>query len=386
MLAAQREARAGLVVLRLLDRMRVSIPREDRPTVHELRSARRIVGDTGPTMIRDTLDSVLDALVDACGGRRPFVAVRLLAYARVLLNDARWEQAADVYQTFIAHAATPEDFAWVSEAYRRLAYALRMLGSLEGAGAACRMGQAVAASLGDVAAGLRLKISEASLEKHRGNTEKAEAILVDVIRVAEEQRLPVVRAFAVHDRGAIAYERGHLQDAVAQFYEAWQTYSEPIAKDRALADLALVLADVGLRDAARDAFLIISGTAVEPEARMIAMVNLLDLASRDGHEAVFEQYRQALLRENLPSRVEVRYHVTVAEGFERFGRFADAKTASARAASAASQHGLDLETMQLPRPVLPPSLEAHDDLRLSRVVRALEAATGTVGRDRARAP
>jgi hypothetical protein len=387
MLAAQREARAGLAVLKLLDRMRVGVSREERLTLHELRAVRRVVADTGPTLIRDTLDSVLDALTDACIGRRPFVAVRLLAYARVLLNEARWAQAADVYQTFIAHAATPDDFAWVSEAYRRLAYALRMLGSLEGAGAACRMGQAVAASLGDVAAGLRLKISEASLEKHRGNTDKADAMLIDVMRVAEEQRLPVVRAFAVHDRGAIAYERGNLQDAVAQFYEAWQAYSEPIAKDRALNDLALVLGDVGLRDAARDAFLIISGTAVEPETRMIAMLNLLNLAALDGHEAVFEQYRQALARETMPARLEVRYHVEVAEGLERFGRVADAKVSGARAASAASQHGLDLATLQLPAPPkLPPSLEAHDDLRLARVVRALEVATGTVGRDHARAP
>lgn len=388
MLAAQREARAGLAILRLLDRMRVSVPREERPTLPELRSVRRIVADTGPSLICDTLDSVLDALTDACIGRRPFVAVRLLAYARVLLNGSRWEQAADVYQTFIAHAATPDDFKWVSEAYQRLAYALRMLGRLEGAFAACRTGQAVANSMGDVAAGLRLKISEASLERLRGEagTEKADAILLDVIRLAEHHRLPVVRAFAVHDRGAIAYDRGNLQDAVSQFYEAWQAYSEPIAKDRALADLALVLGDVGLRDAARDAFLIISGTAVEPEARMIAMLNLLDLAARDGHEPVFEQYRQALKRENMPARVEVRYHVTVAEGLERFGRAAEARAASARAALAASQHGLDLATLQLPRPVLPPSVEAHDDLRLARVVRALEVATGTAGRDRARAP
>jgi tetratricopeptide (TPR) repeat protein len=388
MLAAQREAQAGLSVLRLLDRMRVSVPREERPTVQELRSVQRMVADTGPSLICDTLDSVLAALTDACIGRRPFVAVRLLAYARVLLNGSRWAQAADVYQTFIAHAATPDDFKWVSEAYQRLAYALRMLGAAEGALAACRTGQAVANSMGDVAATLKLRISEASIEKHRegGGVDKADAILLDVIRRAEHHRLPVVRAFAVHDRGSIAYERGNLQDAVAQFYEAWQTYSEPIAKDRALADLALVLGDVGLRDAARDAFLIISGTAVEAEARMIATLNLLDLAARDGHEPVFEQYRQALLREPMSARVEVRYHVTVAEGLERFGRVVEAKAANAKAASAASQHGLDLATLQLPTPVLPPVVEAHDDLRFARVVRALEVATGTAGRDRARAP
>jgi tetratricopeptide (TPR) repeat protein len=386
--SAEREARAGLTVLRLVDRIRVGVPLEQRPTAPELRAAKRAVADIEPASIRDTLDSVLATITDAWQGTRPFVAVRLLAYARVLLNAARWAQAADVYQTFIAHAATPEDFALVSEAYRRLAYALRMQGSLDGAAAACRTGQAVAASLGDVESGLRLRISQASLEKQRGHPDVADAILLDVIAAAERHRLPVVRAFAVHDRGALAYERGDLQEASAQFLDAWQTYVEPINKDRALADLALVLGDLGLRDQARDAFLIISGTAVEPETRMIAMVNLLELAAVDGHDAVFEQYRQALARETLPARVAVRYHVTVAEGYERLGRPADAKAASQKAASVASQFGLDLATLELPRfqqPTLPPSLEAHDDLRLARVVRALEAAAGG-GRDRARAP
>ncbi len=388
MLSAQREARAGLAVLRLVDRIKVGVPREQRPTPSELRAARRLIADVEPASIRDTLDRVLDAVTDACTGARPFVAVRLMAYGRVLLNDSRWVQAADVYQTFISHAATPDDFKWVSEAYRRLAYALRMQGLYDGAAAACRMGQAVAASLGDIEAGLRLKISEAALERVRGNTDGADAMLIEVMAAAERHALPVVRAFAVHDRGTIAYERGRLRDAVMQYYEAWQAYVEPINRDRALSDMACVLADLGLRGRARDAFLIISGTAVEPETRMIAMVNLLELAARDGNEAAFEQYRQALAREALPARVEARFHVTLAEGYEWLGRPADARAAHAKAASLAAQHGLDLIGLKLPAPKLPPSLEeqTQNDLRLALVVRALEVATGHAGFDRARAP
>jgi tetratricopeptide (TPR) repeat protein len=390
MLAAQREARAGLVVLRLVDRIRVGVPREQRPTPRELREARRIVSDIEPASIRDTLDRVLDAVADACGATHPFVAVRLMAYARVLLNDSRWAQAADVYQTFIAHAATPDDFKWVSEAYRYLAYSLRMQGLPDGAAAAVRMGLAVAASLGDVEAGLRLKISAAALERLRGNVEGADAMLVDVIGAAERHALPVVRAFAVHDRGTIAYQHGRLRDAVMQFYEAWQTYVEPINRDRALGDMAMVLADLGLRDRARDAYLIISGTTVEPETRMGAMLNLMGLAAKDGHETAFEQYRQALARENMPARIHVRYHLTLAEGWEQLGRLADARAAAAKAASVASQHGIDVASLKdpAPAPALPPSLEEQgpDHLRLAHVVRALEVATGHAGLGSARAP
>ena len=389
-LSAQREARAGLYVLRLVDSLRVGLPREQRPTPRELRAARRLVADVEPAAIRDTLDRVLDAVTDACGGTRPFVAVRLMAYARVLLNDSRWAQAADVYQTFIAHAATPEDFKWIPDAYRRLAYALRMQGQPDGAAAAVRMGLAVAASLGDVETGLRLRISAAALERLRGNVDGADAMLVEVITAAERHALPVVRAFAVHDRGTIAYQHGRLRDAVMQFYEAWQTYVEPINRDRALGDMAMVLADLGLRDRARDAFLIISGTTVEPETRMVAMLNLLELAAKDGHEAAFEQYRQALARERLPARIHARYYLTLAKGWEQLGRPAAAKAAAAKAISVASQHGIDLTSLNdpAPAPALPPSLEEQeqDHLRLAHVVRALEAATGHAALDRARAP
>jgi tetratricopeptide (TPR) repeat protein len=349
-----------------------------------------MVADIEPASIRDPIDRVLNAVTDACTGSAPFVAVRLMAYARVLLNGSRWAQAADVYQTFIAHAATPDDFKYVSEAYRYLAYSLRMQGLPEGAAAAVRMGQAVAASLGDVEAGLRLKISEAALERLRGNVDGADAMLVDVIGAAERHALPVVRAFAVHDRGTIAYQHGRLSEAVMQFYEAWQSYVEPINRDRALGDMAMVLADLGLRDRARDAFLIISGTTIEPETRMSAMLNLMELAAKDGHETAFEQYRQALARENMPARIEARYYLTLAEGWKRLGRPMDAKAAAAKAASVASQHGMDLASLKdpAPPPALPPSLEEQeqDHLRLAHVVRALQAATGHVERDRARAP
>jgi hypothetical protein len=390
MLAAQREARAGLTVLRLVDRIRVGTPREQRPTPRELQAARRMVGDIEPATIRDTLDRVLDAVVDVCAATSPFVAVRLMAYARVLLNDSRWAQAADAYQTFIAHAATPEDFKWVPDAYRRLAYALRMQGQPDGAGAAVRMGLAVAASLGDVETGLRLRISAAALERLRGNVDGADRMLVEVIAAAERQALPVVRAFAVHDRGTIAYQHGRLRDAVMQFYEAWQAYIEPINRDRALADMAMVLADLGLRDRARDAFLIISGTAIEPETRMTAMLNLMEMAAKDGQEAAFEQYRQALARERMPARLHARYYLTLARGWEHLERLTEAKAAAAKAVSVASQHGIDLASLDdpAPPPALPPSLEEQeqDHLRLAHVVRALEVATGHVALDRARAP
>lgn len=387
-MAARREAVAGLAVLRFLDRIRVGVSREQWPTAPEFRRVRLLVADMGHGAgLRDTLAGVLEALAEACAGRA-FTATRLLAYARTLLNDGRWAQAADVYQTFIARAATPQDFLLVPEAYQRLAYALRMQGHLEGAAAACRTGRAVATSLGDVAVGLRLRIDEAAIIKHRGNLPTADALLVEIVAAAEQHGLPLVRAHAVHARAVIAYERGQPQQAVAQLYEVWQAYTEPVNKDRALADIAVALADLGLRDAARNAFLILSATAIERETRVMAMLNLMEIAARDGQETVFQQYRRDIAAHRLSPRLEAHFLLMIAEGLERLRRPAAARAAFAAAETFATEHEVNLvrfraeaaaralagRALAAPPPP-PPPLNGVDDPRLAQVVQALQVAT-----------
>ena len=332
MLSAQREARAGLAVLRLVDRIKVGVPREQRPTPRDLRAARRrAIADVEPASIRDTLDRVLDAVTDACTGARPFVAVRLMAYGRVLLNDSRWVQAGDVYQTFISHAATPDDFKWVSEAYRRLAYALRMQGLFDGAAAACRMGQAVAASLGDIEAGLRLKISggrprtRARQRQRRGRDARRGDRGRGAARPASRARVRGPRPW--HDRLS-ARPTARCRDAVLRGLADLRRAHQPRPRVGRHGDACSPILASAIR--ARDAFLIISGTTVEPETRMVAMLNLLELAAKDGHETAFEQYRQALARERLPARIHARYYLTLAKGWERLGRPADAESRAPR--------------------------------------------------------
>src|SRR5580704_15911997 len=198
------------------------------------------------------------------------------------------------------------------------------------------------------------------------------------------------------ERGLVAVFRRQLQEVQHRDHPRFRfdrrapDNEKGIAGAIPLRDMAPVLADLGLRDRARDACLIISGTTVEPETRMVAMLNLLELAAKDGHEAAFEQYRQALARESLPARIHARYYLTLAKGWEQLGRPAAAKAAAAKAISVASQHGIDLTSLNdpAPAPALPPSLEEQeqDHLRLAHVVRALEAATGHAALDRARAP
>jgi tetratricopeptide (TPR) repeat protein len=305
---------------------------------NELRAARRLVVDlpTGNGM-RAALLALADGAVAALGA--PIVSDEgvsslielLLGYAKVLRIDGRWALAASVYQLAIARADSRADFALLPDAYLRYGYCLRMEGRIMGGMAAFRTGHAVASSLGDTATMLRIRVAEAGIFRHRGERKAAEAMLHEVVAEAEKHHLAAERAMATHDLGTIAYDAGQYDAAVRCFYDAWTHYSERSRKDRVLNDLARTLADLGLRDAARDALLLISTSAVEREMRLNARVNLLDLAAQDGELAVFEQYRRDLSAQAMPARLTTHFHLLVGEGYRRFGRLQQAASAYQRA-------------------------------------------------------
>ena len=98
---------------------------------------------------------------------------------------------------------------------------------------------------------------------------------------------------------------------------------------------------MGLRDAARDAALLVAGTAQDRTTRLTAMVNLMELAHGDGRELVFEQYRRALATEELTPYLEATYLETCVIGLRTFGRHAEARHAAKRMLDVAERHGLN---------------------------------------------
>jgi tetratricopeptide (TPR) repeat protein len=323
---ARRVARGGLAVLRLLDAR--------RPTPAELRAARRFVAAVDSAPLR----GLLTELVDALGSSVRQMMRLMLAYGHGLADEGYGLLAADVYRTAIGIASSRDDFALVPGAYNQLGDCLRSTGEYEGALAAYRTGRAVAAAIGDVGAGLRFRVAEAKVSRLLGDPQRAESVLTEVIAEAERLGLDSVRTMATHDLGAAHYERGQLDVAAHYFFEAWTHYSDPRHRDRVLGDLARTLADLGMRDAARDALLVISVTAVEVEMRQFALIHLLDLAALDGAASVFDHYRRALGggRQQLPPRLDVHYAIVVGEGCLRFGRTEQAKAAFLRASRLAA--------------------------------------------------
>ncbi len=374
---------AGLVTLRLADRRLAWA--EDCGGVHPARKpTRRLLTGVPPDVVeaaraaanavdrRDVVASPLRELARSVGG----VAVddvphRLLAYANALHADSRWQLAADVYRTLLQFANSPRAGGtsaprpFVPHVYDRLGRSLRMTGALDEARAAYAAGRAVARALGDDNADRLIRISEAKILMYLGNLPAAAAALDGVIRdatasgtamqpdwataarqedesdAAVHDRFNVV-ALARHDRAAVATLLHDFNLAAEQYFAAWQSYRDPIRRERVWVDMALNFAEMGLRDVAREALQVLVARARRREIKLVAATNLLELAIADGREDLFEIYR-GMLRDaattgTLPVELAAKVALYEGRGEAQFGRMDKAVSAFERALSLGIAH------------------------------------------------
>jgi hypothetical protein len=340
--AEWRETSAGLVTLRLFDAWILegpSVVAADALGHRAVRDAIDAVDVGRPT--RAILGSIVDTMTQSPLVRTATVAPRLLAYARALQFDARWALAADVHRTVIAHAHPVEDAEIVIAANFQLGSCLRTLAQWEDATAAYSTAGCIAALTDDMVGVLRARIAEANIAIDRGNLPLAERMLDDTIRRADEHQLPEVRASALHDRAAVAIHRGDYELAVQLGYEALEGMRSEIERDRTLNEIAAAFYQLGLRSAARDAYLILAATAQEQYVRWAAMINLMECAAADGSELTFEQYRRELEGIDLPATLAAHYHLFVGQGYRLFAKFEAARAALELAREIASRHGVN---------------------------------------------
>ncbi|MGH7718884.1 MAG: hypothetical protein ACREON_08600, partial [Gemmatimonadaceae bacterium] len=150
-----------------------------------------------------------------------------------------------------------------------------------------------------------------------------------------------VRAVALHDRATVAHQRRQYDLAIQLGYEALKWFRDPRSRDRVLGDVAGSFSEIGLRDAARDAYLILAGTAQEQYTRWQATINLMEIAALDGSEPVFEQYRRELVDAPLPAGLAVYYHLYVGRGYRTFRNVDAARAALDRSIQIASENHLN---------------------------------------------
>ena len=361
-----RATAAGLGVLRLVDAATTEGPGWTAANRWGIHAARTAVEAMDAAPARTVLLGLVELIAASGVGDADVVAARLFAYARTLDLDARYDLAADVYATVAALADPTVRGDVVIDAYMRLGYCRRMLGQFDDASVAYAIARQLARAAGDMVKVLRGRVAEGNLARAAGNLPRAESLLDAGIAEAAALELAEVRATALHDRATVAHLRGDTEGAVRMLHEALEDAQSPIARDRLLGDLAVGFADLGLRDAARDAHLVLAATAQDQRTRWVATLSLLDMAAHDGAELVFEQYRRELDAADLSVDLLGSYHLCVGNGYRAFDRPVEARRALVRAREVADRFGLHQLSFEVER--------ATDALeRQERVQRATSA-------------
>ncbi|HZS61628.1 MAG TPA: hypothetical protein VFA43_20300 [Gemmatimonadaceae bacterium] len=390
---AYRAAVAGLLAMRLVDRWVLAGGGDRPPTLRELEAVRRAIEcvDDGP--VREVLRNLDVALTTSWGQLARHVPVVLAAYAAILRKEGEFACAADVYGSVASVAPLCGGKELVPAAYLDMAYCFRQIGGrLVEAERAYRRAGAIANLQGDEYNALLSRIGIANVHSDRGNLPLAQETYDALIKELAT-RSPVdgpirdVLARARHGRGEVAYRRNDFQTAVAFFHAAITDYSDDVRKSAALCDLATAMVDLGLPDAARDAYLVAHRMASEATQRAIAGLNLMRLAFLCGQETVFERYRQELATP-LPPSLEAAYHRIVGEGLHQFGRDEAAREALTRAVDIGTRYQLNqirlesealLTDIVLGRTPKATYVEVQPPLLVRPVIRALRDMRESVG-------
>jgi tetratricopeptide (TPR) repeat protein len=175
----------------------------------------------------------------------------------------------------------------------------------------------------------------------RGNIPRAESILDATIDDAEQHGFSGVHSMALHDRANAAYMRGDYELAIRLSYRALDGTETDRNRDRILHDIAAAFHRLGVRSAARDAYMVIVATSQEQYLRWAATVQLLAIAADDGMSPVFERYRRELADVALPPALSADFQMQVGRGYRMFDQPDTARTWLRAAIATAQEHGLN---------------------------------------------
>ncbi len=333
-----RSAFAGLSVLRLVDSM-VDTGSPITPAgwgqLHSVRSAIESVSDGDA--IRGVLTTVFEEATKR-GEIDDIVCGYLLDYGRSLDYEASWGLAIDVFST-VAKLARPERNARLAvEAYVSVGGAARRNGDWDTSARAYSQAAYIADTLGDKSGVLTVQVGIANTYLAKGNLPQAQAILDDVVVQARDQDLPEIQAKALHTRAAVAQRRGEHAEGLKIAHEALRLIKRPADRDFILEDIAVLFSELGLRDSARDAHMVLAATAQTKLLRWTATLNLMELASLDGMEDAFDTYVKELADAPLGFWVRSHYLLFLGEGLGRFGRADAAEDALREAISFAESN------------------------------------------------
>ena len=311
---------AGLAVLRLFDFTAESPKRDMSDDWAAHRTARDSVAalpDGNPA--RAILMRILDRLGEAPGNSGD-AGRELLSFGRSLDLEGRWPLAADVFQTIAQQFSSREHAELVIESCTAWGAAARQTGDWDTSARAYAQAQHIADAIGDKAASLTVEVGIANSHMMRGNLPAAEAELEKVLADARGGGLSQVEALALHAQASVAHLRGNYEQAIHLAYRSLELTIHRTPRDRILADIAAAYAGLGMRETARDGYLIVAVTSPHQWVRWQATLNLMELAVDAGDECQFDAYVRQMEAAPLDGRLRAYFLFFVALGSRRFGR------------------------------------------------------------------
>ena len=344
--AEWRSVLSGLLVLRLAHAVREQgrpLIEADWAGVYSIRETVKGISDGDP--IRRVLSRLLDELSSPDYTVRDF-ATALLSYGRALDYAGKWKLAADVFSTAAEFSPPRVDAKIAVEAHSALGAAARRAGDWEQSAAGYANASHIAETVGDLAGMLRVQVGMANTHAARGNFPAAEEILKRVVAEASVSHLEDVAAVALHTRASVAHGRGKYADAVRLGYEALKLTTNANSRDAVLADIAACFAELGMRESARDAHLIVAATAQDQWSRWQATLNLMELASIDGMQEAFDSYASELAGASLSPTWRAYFYLYLGQGHERFGRYELAAENLNAAVQYAAEHQIHKVTIE----------------------------------------
>ena len=311
---------AGLAVLRLLDFIAEGprLDARDDWTVHRAaRDAVSAVVEGNPA--RAILARILD-LLERVSGISEDMGRELLAFGRSLDLEARWDLATDVFQTIVRQFSSREYPHLVIESCTALGAVARHAPDWNTSSRAFAQAQHLADAIGDEAASLVVEVGIANSNRIRGNLPAAEVELEKIVTAARARGFGQVEALALHSQATLAHYKGNYQQAVHLAYRSLEMTMHGTARDRILADIAAAYAGLGMRETARDGYLIVAVTSPHQWVRWQATLNLMELAVDSGDESQFDSYVSQMKATPLDARLRSYFLFYLALGSRRFGR------------------------------------------------------------------
>lgn len=285
-------------------------------------------------------------IVRVAGGAHDTQNVRLLwppllAFAFWLENQLRLSEALDVLETGVrlSHREVGEEDV---AAHLQLGRVLRLSGQFPEAREAYAKAGRLASRLGDTHSALLSRIGQAIVVRFLGNLPESERMLLAVLRDARQAGNEDAEARACHDLSAAYYYMGRQVAAVQLAFEAFRLYGEQPRRTRALADMGMVLRELGHHSAAKRALLLALDYDPPMECRVRTVVELVDLAALMGDRLSFERWRREADKwyDQMPPDERVEFEIKLGTGLAAFERCSEGEDHLRRAIALAEERGL----------------------------------------------